>query len=123
MIRVKRVYDPPARGDGVRFLVDRLWPRGVKRESLRLDGWLKDAAPSDELRRWFGHDPARWDEFRRRYFAELDGNPEGWRPILEAARKGNVTLLFSAREAAHNNAVALKAYLDERLAAEEKPES
>jgi uncharacterized protein YeaO (DUF488 family) len=86
----------------------------VKREALDLDGWLKDVAPSDALRRWFGHDPARWDEFRRRYFTELDGKSEAWRPILEAARRGNVTLLYSARDAEHNNAVALKAYLEEQ---------
>ncbi len=115
MIRVKRVYESPEPDDGARFLVDRLWPRGVKKESLRLDGWLKDAAPSDELRRWFGHDPARWDEFQRRYRDELSGRPEAWRPIMEAARRGDVTLLFGARDADHNNAVALKVYLDARL--------
>lgn len=115
MIRVKRVYEPQEPDDGARFLVDRLWPRGVKKEALRLDGWLKDAAPGDALRRWFGHDPARWDEFQRRYRDELDGRPEAWRIIVEAARRGDVTLLFSARDAEHNNAVALKAYLDARL--------
>ncbi|HKZ83708.1 MAG TPA: DUF488 domain-containing protein [Anaerolineae bacterium] len=120
MIRVKRVYDPPEPGDGARFLVDRLWPRGVKRESLRLDGWLKDAAPSDELRRWFGHDPARWEEFHRRYSVELDGKPEAWRLLVQAARKGTLTLLYTARDTAHNNAVALKEYLERRLAAEEE---
>jgi len=115
MIRVKRAYDPPAPEDGKRFLVDRLWPRGVKKEALKLDGWLKDVAPSDALRRWFGHDPAKWEEFQRRYFAELEAKPESWRPLLEAARAGNVTLLFSARDEAHNNAVALKAFLEVRL--------
>ena len=118
MIRAKRVYDPLEPGDGDRFLVDRLWPRGVKRESLRASAWLKDAAPSDELRRWFGHDPARWEEFRRRYFAELDGRPEAWQSILGAARKGTVTLLYSARDTAHNNAVALKEYLERKPAVE-----
>lgn len=115
MIRVKRVYDPPEADDGMRFLVERLWPRGLSRESLRLDGWLRDVAPSHELRRWFGHDPARWEEFRRRYFAELDAKPEAWHPILEAARRGNVTLLYSARDTKHNNAVALRDYLQTRM--------
>lgn len=115
MIRVRRVYESPAPDDGARFLVDRLWPRGVTKESLRLDGWLKDVAPSDTLRRWFGHDPARWDEFQRRYRDEMSGRPEAWRPIVEAARRGDVTLLFGARDADHNNAVALKVYLDAML--------
>jgi len=115
MIRVKRVYDPPARGDGARFLVDRLWPRGVKKESMRLDGWLKEAAPSDDLRRWFNHEAAKWTEFQRCYHAELEAHPEAWQPILKAARLGNVTLLYSARDAEHNNAVALKVYLEKRI--------
>ena len=121
-IFVKRVYDPPAPGDGRRFLVDRLWPRGVKKEALKLDGWLKEVAPSDELRRWFGHDPAKWEEFQQRYFAELEAKPEAWRPLLEAARKGTVTLLFSARDEAHNNAVALKAFLERKFQALESGE-
>ncbi len=115
MIRVRRVYEPPTPDDGARFLVDRLWPRGVTKEALRLDGWLKDAAPSDALRRWFGHDPARWDEFQRRYRDELNGRPEAWRPVVEAARRGDVMLLFGARDTDHNNAVALKVYLDARI--------
>ena len=117
MIQVKRVYDPDSPSDGSRFLVDRLWPRGTRREALRLDGWLKEVAPSDALRHWFGHEPAKWEEFRRRYAAELDGKPEAWQPILQAAQRGNVTLLYSARDTEHNNAVALKAYLEERLSA------
>ena len=112
MIRVKRVYEPPEPGDGMRFLVERLWPRGVRKDALELDAWLKDVAPSDALRRWFGHDPARWDEFRTRYASELDARPEAWREILSAADSGTVTLLFSARDTLHNNAVALKAYLE-----------
>ncbi len=116
VVRVKRVYEPVRPEDGARFLVERLWPRGIKRESLALDGWLKDVAPSDRLRRWFGHAPERWEEFRRRYFEELDGRPEAWRPLVEAARRGNVTLLFSARDERHNNAVALMEYLQARLA-------
>lgn len=112
MIVTKRVYENPEPGDGTRFLVERLWPRGMKKESLLMNGWLKDVAPSDALRRWFGHDPAKWDEFRRHYFAELDGRSEAWRPLLEAAQRGTVTLLYSARDLEHNNAAALKEYLE-----------
>lgn len=112
MIQLKRVYDPPNSTDGPRFLIERLWPRGVKKTSLRLDAWLKEVGPSHELRRWFSHDPGKWDEFRRRYFAELDANPEAWRPILKAARDGRVTLLFSSHDTEHNNTVALKEFLE-----------
>ncbi|MER3398272.1 MAG: DUF488 domain-containing protein [Chloroflexota bacterium] len=115
MIRLKRIYEPPEPLDGRRFLVERLWPRGLKKDELKLDGWLKEAAPSDGLRRWFGHDPARWEEFKARYFAELDSRPEALKPLLEAARAGDITLLFSARDLEHNNAVALKEYLEARL--------
>jgi uncharacterized protein YeaO (DUF488 family) len=115
MIRVKRVYETHGRADGPAYLVERLWPRGVKKESLPLDGWLKDVAPSDKLRRWFGHDPAKWAEFQRRYRAELDTHPETWRPLLEAARHGDVTLYYSARDTEHNNALVLKDYLEAKL--------
>jgi uncharacterized protein YeaO (DUF488 family) len=115
MITVKRVYEPFDARDGTRFLVERLWPRGMKKDSLRIDGWLKDVAPSSVLRRWFGHDPAKWDAFRRRYATELDHQPEAWQPMLEAAHRGNVTLLYSAHDTEHNNAVALKAYLEQQL--------
>lgn len=114
MIKVKRVYEPPARGDGKRFLIDRLWPRGLKKEQAQLDAWLKEVAPSDTLRKWFGHDPAKWQEFQRRYFKELEVKPEAWRPLREAARRGNVTLLFGASDEKHNNAVALKAFLEKK---------
>jgi uncharacterized protein YeaO (DUF488 family) len=114
MIRVKRVYEPAAPNDGVRFLVDHLWPRGMKKETVKLDGWLRDVSPSNELRKWFGHDPAKWDEFQRRYFAELDRKPDTWQPLLQPPRQGNVTLVFSARDEEHNNAVALKNYLEKR---------
>jgi uncharacterized protein YeaO (DUF488 family) len=108
-IRVKRVYDPPEPSDGLRVLVDRLWPRGLKKENAHIDLWLKEAAPSAELRRWFGHDPARWDEFRRRYTAELDDNRTAFAPLF--AMRGAVTLLFGARDEKHNNAVALAEWL------------
>ncbi len=115
MIRVKRVYEPAEGGDGKRFLVERLWPRGMKKESLRMDGWIKDVAPSDALRHWFGHEPAKWEEFRRRYAAELENNSDSWQPLLTEARHGTVTLLYSAHDLEHNNAVALKEFLDARL--------
>ena len=119
MIKVKRIYAPAAPEDGVRFLVDRLWPRGLNKTAVRLDAWLKDFAPSDALRHWFGHDPARWSEFQRRYFAELDAIPKVRETILPADRHGNVTLLFSARDQEHNNAIALKAYLEDQPALKE----
>ena len=113
MIKLKRVYDPATVEDGVRFLVERLWPRGVKKASLSLDAWLKDAAPSSELRRWFNHDPKKWEAFQRRYFSELDRRPEAWEPILVAARRGPVTLLYSSHDRDHNNALALLYYLED----------
>jgi len=111
MIRLKRAYDPASKDDGVRFLVERLWPRGVKKGALRLDAWLKDVAPSTELRQWFSHDPAKWIEFQRRYSAELDAKPEVLEPILNAARRGRVTLVYSSHDTERNNAVALRTYL------------
>ncbi len=115
MLRTKRVYESAEPEDGTRFLVERLWPRGMKKEALHMNAWLKDVAPSDGVRRWFGHDPSKWTEFRRRYFEELEGRPEAIQPILEAGRLGTVTLLYSARDTEHNNAVALREYLAERL--------
>lgn len=94
--------------------MERLWPRGIKKVDLEIAGWLKDAAPSTALRQWFGHDPAKWDEFQRRYRAELDERPEAWQPLVEAQKHGTVTLLYSSRDATHNNVVALKAYLAKR---------
>src|SRR5215471_14127904 len=99
MILVKRIYEPPLKSDGARLLVERLWPRGVKKEAARLDAWLREAAPSTALRQWFNHDPAKWAEFQRRYRAELNRHPEVWEPILERAQQGPVTLLFSSRDA------------------------
>jgi uncharacterized protein YeaO (DUF488 family) len=116
MIKIKRVYDTVDREDGTRFLVDRLWPRGIAKDTLKADSWLKDVAPSTELRKWFGHDPAKWNEFRHRYFSELEANPDAWRPILDAERQGTVTLLYGAKDQIHNNAVALVELLKAHLA-------
>lgn len=114
MIRIKRTYEPRARGDGRRILVERLWPRGMKKEALKADAWLKEIAPSTQLRQWFGHRPEHWKEFRRRYEKELTANPDVWAPILDASRHGTVTLLFSAHDIEHNGAVVLRDYLAER---------
>ena len=112
MITLKRAYDPADPKDGVRILVDRIWPRGVSKQALHLDAWMKDVAPSTALRKWFGHDPARWAEFQRRYNAELNENPEAWEPIIAAAKAHRtVTLIYSAKDAEHNQALALKQYL------------
>jgi len=111
-IAVKRVYDPPAKTDGRRVLVDRIWPRGLSKDKAAVDCWLKDIAPSTALRKWFGHDPARWPEFRRRYFKELGDRPDTVAELKMLVRKGKVTLLFGAKEAQYNNAMALKTYLD-----------
>jgi uncharacterized protein YeaO (DUF488 family) len=95
--------------------VERLWPRGIRKSALQVTRWLRDVAPSAELRKWFAHDPEKWDEFRRRYAAELDARPEAWAPLREAAAAGDVTLLYSSHDVEHNNAVALRDYLLERL--------
>jgi uncharacterized protein YeaO (DUF488 family) len=116
LLKTKRVYEPVDPSDGTRFLVDRLWPRGVKREKLKMEAWLKDVAPSPELRKWFSHDPKKWEEFQKRYRAELESNPDAWKPILEAAKHGDVTLLYSARDTEHNSALLLKAFLEEKRA-------
>ena len=115
MLTLKRAYENAAPDDGTRFLVERLWPRGLKKTDLQVEAWLKDVAPSDALRRWFAHDPKKWPEFRRRYFEELDRNPEVWEPIRSAARHGRVTLVYSAHDTEHNNAVALKEYMQAHL--------
>lgn len=116
-LAVKRVYDPPSPEDGCRVLVDRLWPRGLKKEEAALDLWVKEVGPSRELRQWFGHEPTRWEGFRHRYAGELDAAPDAWHALAEKARRGRVTLLFGARDEEHNNAVALRAYLETYLAA------
>jgi uncharacterized protein YeaO (DUF488 family) len=116
MMTLNRADEPVASGDGKRFLVERLWPRGVRKASLQIDGWLKEAAPSSELRQWFSHDPAKYPDFRHRYFRELDANPQAWQTILDvAARGGKVTLIYSSHDTEHNNAVALRDYLEKKL--------
>ncbi len=115
MIKLKRAYDSPSPEDGARFLVDRLWPRGVKKEALELEGWLKHVAPSDELRRWFDHDAGKWEEFKQRYYAELDEKPQRWQPLVGAARDEDITLVYAASDTEHNNAVVLKEYLEQQL--------
>lgn len=110
-IHIKRVYDAPAAADGTRVLLDRLWPRGVRKEDARIDQWMNDLAPSTELRRWFGHDPAKWAEFQKRYFKELDAKPDAVAELKKLARAGKVTLVYGARDTENNNAVALREYL------------
>ena len=113
MLKIKRVYESPERDDGVRFLVERLWPRGIKKEELKMKAWLKEVSPSPELRKWYGHDPAKWSEFQKRYRKELKNNSNAWEPILAAAKKGNVTLLYSAKDTERNSALVLKKFLEE----------
>jgi uncharacterized protein YeaO (DUF488 family) len=110
-ILVKRVYEPAAKSDGFRVLVDRLWPRGMSKENATLDLWLPDIGPSTTLRRWFNHDPERWDEFQHRYHAELEDKKELVAELKGRAKKGTVTLLYSTKDEAHNQAVALQSYL------------
>lgn len=112
IISVKRVYDKPGPKDGVRILVDRLWPRGLSKVDAKIDVWLKAVAPSNELRRWYGHDPQKWAEFKKRYFAELDTGKDVVTELLSHVRKGRASLLFAAKDPLHNNAAALKEYID-----------
>lgn len=113
-IRVKRAYRAARVSDGARVLVDRLWPRGLAKDRVRLAGWRKDLAPSSELRKWFGHDPEKWEEFKVRYFKELDENPDAVDELVAGLGDGPTTLIFGAKDEDHNNAVALKLYLEER---------
>jgi uncharacterized protein YeaO (DUF488 family) len=122
-IRIRRVYESRARGDGRRILVERLWPRGMKKAALQADAWLKEIAPSTELRRWFGHRVDRWDEFRRRYRRELSANREAWVPLLAAGKRGTVTLLYSARDPHHNGAIVLREYLIARNRSASRPKA
>jgi uncharacterized protein YeaO (DUF488 family) len=124
-IALKRAYEEPARGDGRRILVDRLWPRGIKKEDLKLDAWAKELAPSTELRKWFGHDPAKWAEFKKRYGAELKraNAAETMRGLLaKKPRAKAVTLLYGAKDTEHNEAVVLRDYLERSGLAEESPD-
>src|ERR1043166_7427273 len=116
MLEIKRTYDRPRHGDGRRILVERLWPRGMKKRAVAADAWLKDVAPSTRLRQWFSHRKERWEEFRRRYQSELDAKPGVWEPILAAEQRGTVTLLSCAHDVLHNGAVVLRDYLRERRA-------
>ncbi|MEB2362933.1 MAG: DUF488 family protein [Bryobacteraceae bacterium] len=115
MIYLHRVYDHETAPKGEQYLVERLWPRGIRKEQLHVKEWLKEVAPSTGLRKWFSHDPAKWDAFKERYFAELDQHPDAWAPLEHAARKGAVVFLYSSKDSEHNNAVALKAYIESKL--------
>ncbi len=123
MIHCKRVYDPPADDDGRRVLVDRLWPRGMRKDDLRLDVWCKEAAPSTALRQWYRHEAAHHELFRQRYRAELAGHPEHWLPLLDLARKGRLTLLYAARDPQCNHARVLAEFLEDELATWNEPGS
>lgn len=111
-IKLKRAYDPPSKEDGTRILVDRLWPRGISKTDLKIHLWLKDAAPSANLRKWFSHDPEKWDEFKKKYFGELSKNPKVLLPIIEASKAGKVTLIYGARDTEHNQALCLIEFLN-----------
>jgi uncharacterized protein YeaO (DUF488 family) len=113
-IRTRRAYDRPGRDDGYRVLVDRIWPRGVAKDDLQLDAWVKELAPSDDLRKWFDHDPEKWPDFQRRYREELDACDGPISDLLGRVAKGRVTLVFGARDETHNNAEALRSYLRDR---------
>jgi len=113
-MKLKRAYETPDASDGIRILVDRVWPRGVTKEKLQIDHWLREVAPSSELRKWFAHDPAKWDEFRRRYEEELAQNSEPLGQIMEQLKHGPVTLVYGAKDEKHNQAVVLKDYLTRR---------
>jgi uncharacterized protein YeaO (DUF488 family) len=115
MFKLKRAYDPVAKSDGFRYLVDRLWPRGVTKDALKIEAWLKEVSPSDALRKQFHAHPEKWNDFRKHYFADLDRHPDAWRPLAEAARKGVVTLIYAAKDTEHNNAVALAEYLKDKV--------
>ncbi len=123
MIRLKRAYEPAAAADGKRFLVERLWPRGVTKAAAGLDGWLKDVAPSAALRTWYAHEMQKWPEFRRRYLAELEANADALRPLREAARRGTVTLVFAARDPDHCSALVLKELLTSPRTPPRRPSS
>ncbi len=114
MLNLKRAYKPASREDGRRILVDRLWPRGISKDKAKLDGWMKDVAPSDALRKWFSHDPAKWGEFKKKYFAELKKNETAVSALRAQVKSGATTLVFAAKDEEHNNAVALKEFLEKK---------
>jgi uncharacterized protein YeaO (DUF488 family) len=114
MIKIKRIYDPSAEDDGFRILVDRLWPRGLTKEKANVDLWLKEIAPSDQLRKWYAHDPKKWNAFRERYFKEMGDRKELVDSIIQKTKEGAITLLYSSKEEKLNNAVALKEYIETR---------
>lgn len=114
-VRVKRIYVAAEPGDGKRYLVDRVWPRGVSKEKAGIDAWRKELGPSHDLRKWFGHDPSRWEEFKSRYFEELERQPDLWHGLVHDARSSTVTLVYSARNEEHNQAVALSEFLQSKL--------
>lgn len=120
-IAVKRVYEPPSPNDGLRVLVDRLWPRGLTKSVARIDLWARELAPSNELRQWYAHDAKKWPEFKRRFFAELKTRVDALQPLALQARKQKITLLFASREPRFNNAFALKQFLEARTRARSKP--
>jgi len=113
MFTIKRAYEPPAPEDGERILIDRLWPRGVSKERAAIDEWMKELAPSTELRRWFGHDPAKWDEFRKRYRAELAAQRDALHALAKRGARKRITLVYGARDEEHNDAVVLREVLEE----------
>ncbi len=113
-IKLKRVYEEPEPSDGKRVLVERLWPRGLSKDKARVDIWLKDAAPSTDLRKWFDHDPSKWEEFKKRYYAELDANPQVLTPIVELLGSETITFVFASKEEAYNNSAALREYIEIR---------
>jgi uncharacterized protein YeaO (DUF488 family) len=114
-IDLKRAYDPPAASDGRRILVDRIWPRGIAKADLRIEAWLRDLAPSGGLRKWFGHDPKKWGEFKKRYADEIAQRADALAQLVEIAKAGHVTLVYAAKDTEHNNAVALKEQLERQL--------
>ena len=114
-IQLKRAYEKPGSSDGCRILIDRIWPRGVSIEELKIDEWLKDIAPSTSLRKWFGHEPDKWNEFKKRYFEELKHNKELTNRIIEKMHQDEVTFVYSAKDREHNNAVALKEYIEKQI--------
>ena len=113
MIKLKRVYEKPSKGDGIRILVERLWPRGLTKERASVDLWLKDIAPSTELRKWFGHDPAKWEQFCKRYRVELEQRKEAVNLLKQKSEEGTITLVYAARDEKHNSAIALKELLEQ----------